>query len=160
MEERYGSSRTGGVLLLSVLTLMCALSNTPCRSGAVNPDAASGSTVTVPEHVAAGFSGHWKGPMQTKNHHDGTMELTLVRSGNELKASAKFYNDLLFSSSAIKNLRVTEDEIYLTTNILGADVHFNGKVAGEKLVGTLEAFQRRASVDTGNWDLTRTPNNP
>jgi hypothetical protein len=160
LKERHGISQFGSVVLLSVLTLICALSNTACQSKGVNTEAATGSTVTVPENVAANFSGHWKGTMLTKNHHDGTMELTLVRTGNELKASAKFYNELLFSSSPIKNLKVTGDEIYLSTNILGADVQFNGKVVGEKLGGTLEAFQRRASVDTGNWDLTRTPDKP
>lgn len=159
MWKQGESSRAVGAALVCLLAGLCLLSGA-CKASPSKAGAVGGSTVTVPEGVAENFGGHWKGPMRTKNKHDGTMELTLVRSGNELKASAKFYDDVRFSASPIKNLAVTGDEISFSTNILGALVHFKGKVAGEKLGGTLEAFQRRTSVDTGNWDLTLTTRTP
>jgi hypothetical protein len=159
MWEQDQSSRNVGAALLCLLAVACLLSGAGC--GAMSKqDTARGSTVTVAEGVAENFGGHWKGPMRTKNKHDGTMELTLVRNGNELKASAKFYDDVRFSASPVKNLEVTGDEISFATNILGADVHFKGKVGGENMGGSLEALQRSSSVDTGNWDLTRTTRTP
>ena len=154
------SSRAVGAALLCLLVATCLLSGAGCGATSSQEGPVGGSTVTVAEGVAENFGGHWKGPMRTKGKHDGTMELTLARHGNELKASAKFYDDVRFSASPIKNLAVTGDEISFSTNILGAEVRFKGTVGGEQLGGTLEAFQRRSSVDTGNWDLTRTTRTP
>jgi hypothetical protein len=137
------------ILVLIVLALSVACNKASSR----NPT--GGSRVTVSDGAANALAGQWKGTMQTKDKHDGTMELTLNREGTQIKASARFYNDKVQSASPIRGLEIKDQEIKFFTNILGANVYFTGQVNGDKLRGTLEAVQRETTVDTGNWDLER-----
>ena len=143
-------------LRLSIIALiLISLSLNVACNRASSKNTGGGSRVEVSEAEAAKLAGFWKGTMKTKFKHDGTMELTLNREGEQIKASAKFYNDKVQSSSPIRGLEINESDIKFFTNILGANVYFTGQVNGERLVGTLEAVQRNTTVDTGDWDLNR-----
>ena len=143
-------------LRLSIIALiLISLSLNVACNRASSRNTGGGSRVEVSEAEATKLAGFWKGAMWTKFKHDGTMELTLKRDGEEIKASAKFYNDKVQSASPIRGLEIKDSDIKFYTNILGANVYFTGQVTGEKLVGTLEAVQRNTTVDTGNWDLNR-----
>lgn len=143
-------------LRLSIVALiLISLSINVACNRAKSRSTGGGSRVEVSETEAAKMAGFWKGTMKTKDHGEGTMELTLKRDGEHIKASAKFYNDKLQFSGPIRGLEITETDIKFYTNMQGANVHFTGQVNGEKLGGTLEAVQRSKTVDTGDWDLNR-----
>ena len=143
-------------LRLSIVTLiLISLSLNVACNRAKSRNTSGGSRVEVSETEAAKMAGFWKGTMKTKDHGEGTMELTLKREGEHIKASAKFYNDKLQFSGPIRGLEITESDIKFYTNMQGANVHFTGQVNGAKLGGTLEAVQRSKTVDTGDWDLNR-----
>ena len=143
-------------LRLSIVTLiLISLSLNVACNRAKSRSTSGGSRVEVSETEAAKMAGFWKGTMKTKDHGEGTMELTLKREGEHIKASAKFYNDKLQFSGPIRGLEITESDIKFYTNMQGANVHFTGQVNGAKLGGTLEAVQRSQTVDTGDWDLNR-----
>jgi hypothetical protein len=139
------------ILALIVISLLL---NVACNR-ASSKNTGGGSKVAVSENEATKLAGFWKGTMKTKFEHNGTMELTLNRDGEQIKASAKFYNDKVQSASPIRGLEINDSDIKFYTNILGANVYFTGQVNGEKLVGTLEAIQRNTTVDVGDWDLNR-----
>ena len=143
-------------LRLSVIALVfISLSLGVACNRASSKSTGGGSRVAVSETEATKLAGFWKGTMKTKFEHNGTMELTLNHDGEQIKASAKFYNDKVQSASPIRGLEIKDSDIKFFTNILGANVYFTGQVNGEKLVGTLEAVQRNTTVDVGNWDLNR-----
>lgn len=141
---------------LSVLAVvLISLSLNVACNRASSQNTGGGSRVAVSEMQAAKLAGFWKGTIKTNGHGEGTMELTLNHEGEQIKASAKFYNDKLQSASPIRGLEVKDSDIKFYTNIQGANVFFTGQVNGEKLAGTLEAVQRSKTVDTGGWDLDR-----
>jgi len=139
--------------ILALIVISLSL-NVACNR-ASSKNTGGGARVEVSEAEATKLAGFWKGTMQTRFKHDGTMELTLKRDGEEIKASAKFYNEKVQSSSPIRGLEIKENDIKFYTNILGANVYFTGQVNGGKLAGTLEAVQRNTRVDEGQWDLDR-----
>jgi hypothetical protein len=155
MKEPGQSKPVVRLLRVLLIALLGASLGTACRKATPKEGNAGGSSVTVSDAEGAGLAGQWKGIMKTKNHHEGTMELSLIHEGAQLKAAARFYNDKVSSASPIKGLDVKDTMISFTTNILGANVHFTGKLNGDKLSGTLEAVQRGTTVDTGDWDLSR-----
>jgi len=141
-------------LCLIALILISLSLNVACNRAA-SKNTGGGSRVAVSEMEAAKLAGFWKGTMKTKDHGEGTMELTLNHDGEQIKASAKFYNDKLQFTGPIRGLEIKDSDIKFYTNMQGANVFFTGQVNGEKLVGTLEAVQRSQTVDTGGWDLNR-----
>src|SRR6186997_2776492 len=139
--------------ILAVVFISLSL-NVACNR-ASSKNTGGGSRVAVSEMQAAKLAGFWKGTIRTRGHGEGTMELTLNRDGEGIKASAKFYNDKLQSASPIRGLEIKDSDIKFYTNIQGANVFFTGQANSEKLIGTLEAVQRSKTVDTGDWDLNR-----
>lgn len=143
-------------LRLSIIAVVfISLSLNVACNRASSKNTGGGSRVAVSETEAAKLAGFWKGAIKTNGHGEGTMELTLNRDGEQIKASAKFYNDKLQSASPVRGLEIKDSDIKFYTNIQGANVFFTGQVNGEKLAGTLEAVQRSKTVDTGDWDLNR-----
>ena len=138
-----------------IALIFVSLSLSVACNRASSKNTGGGSKIAVSEAEATKLAGFWKGTMKTKFEHNGTMELTLNRDGEQIKASAKFYNDKVQSASPIRGLEIKDSDIKFYTNILGANVYFTGQVNGEKLVGTLEAIQRNTTVDVGDWDLNR-----
>jgi len=141
-------------LSLIALILISLSLNVACNR-ASSQNTGGGSRVAVSEMEAAKLAGFWKGTMKTKDHGEGTMELTLNHDGEQIKASAKFYNDKLQFASPIRGLEIKDGDIKFYTNMQGTNVHFTGQANGEKLGGTLEAIQRNKTMDTGEWDLNR-----
>jgi hypothetical protein len=138
-----------------IALILVSLSLNVACNRASSKNTGGGSRVEVSETEAAKLAGFWKGTMKTKDHGEGTMELTLKREGEQIKASAKFYNDKLQFSGPIRGLEIKDSDIKFYTNMQGANVFFTGQANGEKLAGTLEAVQRSQTVDTGDWDLNR-----
>ena len=84
------------------------------------------------------------------------MELALAREGAEWKAVAKFNAAGQEFSNPVRSLTVSESGISFSADIGGAEVRFVGKLAGNKLAGTLEALEKGQRIATGTWNLTQT----
>ncbi len=83
------------------------------------------------------------------------MELTLAREATEWKAEAKFNAAGQEFSNPVRNIRVGDSDISFSTEIGGAEVRFVGKLADNKLGGTLEVLEKSQRIATGTWSLTR-----
>ena len=83
------------------------------------------------------------------------MNLTLAREGAEWKAEAKFNAGGREFSNPVRNLKVSESDISFSAEIGGAEVRFAGRLADNKLGGTLEALEKGQRIATGTWSLTR-----
>ena len=135
------------------LLLMLAVSLSACAHRVANKNGAGGK-VQVSETEAASLSGKWTGPMETTKFN-ATMELALLREGTQLSAEAKFAKEALRSAKPIRDLKVSGNDISFKTEIGGADVQFNGHLNGDKLSGTLTAFQGTAIVASVTWNLAK-----
>ena len=82
------------------------------------------------------------------------MELTLARVETEWKAEAKFNAAGRDFSNPVRNLKVSDGNISFSADIGGAEVRFVGKLADNKLAGTLEALEKGQRIATGTWSLT------
>ena len=138
--------------LMLLLTLAALLS--ACGSMKVANKSGTGATVAVSETEASSLSGKWTGPMETTKF-TAQMELALRREGTQLSAEARFARDQLKSTSPIRDLKVSGNDISFKTEIGGAIVQFNGRLNGDKLSGTLTAFQGTTIAGTGTWNLLK-----
>lgn len=136
------------LLVLAALLSACAGAKPGVERGG------PGDRVTVSEADAANFTGNWTGPMETTKF-TATMELALPREGTELRAESRFAMKELRSSEPIRDLKVGGQDITFKTNIGGANVHFTGRLEGDKLSGTLVAYQGTNIVATGTWKLSK-----
>lgn len=100
------------------------------------------------------FSGTWAGPMTTDSGPGG-LEITLMRDGAEWKAGMKLRIEGQEIASAVKELKVNEAEIFFAADLDRSLVKFKGKFVGDKLSGTVEAFQGERRVGQGTFTLTR-----
>lgn len=142
---------TGLMLLLMLAALLSACGS--MKSLVANKNG-TGARVPVSETEAVNLTGKWTGPMETTKF-TATMELALLREGTQLSAEARFVRDQLRSAKPIRALKVSGNDISFKTDIGGADVQFNGRLNGDKLSGTLTAFQGTSIVATGTWTLLR-----
>ena len=111
--------------------------------------------VPVSETEAANLSGKWTGPMQTKRF-TAQMELALLHEGNQLSAQARFVRENgMKSENLIRDLKVSGNDISFKIQLGGADVQFNGHLNGDKLGGTLTAFQGDSVAGSGTWNLSK-----
>ncbi|MDT4952994.1 MAG: hypothetical protein QOJ02_1132 [Acidobacteriota bacterium] len=83
------------------------------------------------------------------------MELTLNQEGTQWKANARFNIPNHEFVEPLRELLVSGNDISFVVNIGGADVRFTGKRVGDKLDGTLEAFEKGAKIAAGTWNLVR-----
>ena len=137
-----------------MLLLMLAVMLSACSRTKPQVANKSGSKVSVSETEAVNLSGKWTGPMETTKF-TAQMELALQREGSELSAQANFAKEALKSTKPIRDLKVSGNDISFKTEIGGANVQFNGRLNGDKLSGTLTAFQGTAIVATGTWNLLK-----
>jgi hypothetical protein len=148
--KKLGNKMSSLTLLLMLVVLGSACSK-------IKPAVANkgtGSKVAVSETEATNLSGKWSGPMETTKF-TAQMELALAREGTQLSAEAKFAKEALKSAKPIRDLKVSGNDISFKTELGGADVHFNGHLNGDKLSGTVTAFQGTAIVATGTWNLLK-----
>ena len=111
--------------------------------------------VPVSETEASNLSGKWTGPMQT-TRFTAQMELALLHEGTQLSAQARFVREGgLNSERPIRDLKVSGDDISFKIELGGAVVQFNGRLNGDKLGGTLTAFQGSSVAGTGTWNLSK-----
>src|SRR5918992_6028462 len=99
---------------------------------------------------AAASSGFGQSPFSSVQ-----MELTLAREATEWKAEAKFNAAGQVFSNPVRNLKVGDSDISFSTEIGGAEARFVGKLADNKLGGTLEVLEKSQRIATGTWSLTR-----
>jgi hypothetical protein len=79
----------------------------------------------------------------------------LAREATEWRAEAKFNAAGQEFSNPVRNLKVGDSDISFSTEIGGAEVRFVGKLADNKLGGTLEVVEKSQRIATGTWSLTR-----
>lgn len=90
------------------------------------------------------------------------MELTLAQEGAEWKADSKFNIGGNEFSKTVQELNVSGNQLSFFVEIEGAQVRFAGKLADNKLDGTLEAVEKGTRIASGTWSLltaeSATPN--
>ena len=150
--KKLGKREMSSLMLLLMLAVLLS------ACGRLKPQVANksgtGSKVAVSETEASNLSGKWTGPMETTKF-TAQMELALLREGSELSAEARFAKEALKSEKPVRDLKVSGNDISFKTEIGGANVQFNGQLKGDKLSGTLTAFQGTAIVATGTWNLLK-----
>jgi hypothetical protein len=100
------------------------------------------------------FSGTWAGPMTT-DAGPGGLEITLMRDGAAWKAGMKLRIEGQEVAFAVKELKVNEAEISFAADLDRSLAKFKGRFDGDKLSGTVEAFQGERKVGQGTFTLTR-----
>ena len=111
--------------------------------------------------IAAGFpetpdlSGQWAGPITTSLSGSGGLEVTLIREGQEWKASIKLRIGGQEIAPAVDGLKIDGASVSFATAIDRTRIKFAGKIDGDKLGGTLEAFQDDRKISDGTFTLTR-----
>jgi hypothetical protein len=88
------------------------------------------------------------------------MELTLNQEAAEWKANARFSIPNHEFANPLRELLLSGNDISFVVDIGGADVRFAGKLNGDKLNGTLEAFEKGTKIAAGTWSLTRQQDAP
>ena len=144
------------LLMLAVLLSACGRkSQVANTSDTVVNKGDTKATVTVSETEASKLSGKWTGPMET-TRFKAQMELALLHEGTQLSAQVTIVRDTgLKADKPIHDLKVSGNDISFKTEIGGADVQFNGRLNGDKLGGTLTAFQGESVAGTGTWNLSK-----
>jgi hypothetical protein len=137
------------LLMLAVLLSACGRKSQDANKSVPK------ATVPVSEAEAANLSGKWTGPMET-TRFKAQMELALLHEGTQLSAQARIVRDSgLKSEKPIHDLKVSGNDISFKIELGGADVQFNGRLNGDKLSGTLTAFQGASVAGTGTWNLSK-----
>jgi hypothetical protein len=125
------------VLLAVAVTVACCL---PICAAALTQD--------------KGAAGSWSGTFKT-DKPSGTMELTVTRESEVWKCEARFVGGGKDVSGAVTDFEVDGSAVTFSSEIEGAQVKFVGKLEGDRLGGSMEAYENGAKVASGTWDLTR-----
>jgi hypothetical protein len=99
-------------------------------------------------------AGTWAGAMTT-NAGPGGLEITLAREGAAWKASAKVRLEGQEAAPPVNDLQVNGPAVVFAVMLDRTLVKINAKIEGDKLTGTLEAFQGDRKVGSGTIALTR-----
>jgi hypothetical protein len=101
-------------------------------------------------------AGSWKGEYETPSG-PGVMELTLSRPGDVWKAVCKFPEVEDENTFTARDLKVGDTEISfrIEAGEGAGEMRFSGKLAGDKIEGTLERFIDGKSEYTGRWGVER-----
>lgn len=157
MKKLVNNRETSSLMLLLVLAVLlsaCGAANKSDTKATV-PVAETKATVAVSETEASKLSGKWTGPMET-TRFKARMELALLHEGTQLSAQVTIVRESgLKAEKPIRDLKVSGNDISFKTEIGGADVQFNGRLNGDKLGGTLTAFQGESVAGTGTWNLSK-----
>jgi hypothetical protein len=93
--------------------------------------------------------------MTTSLSGAGGLEIDLSRDGQKWRASVKLRIGGQEITPTIESLKVEGSEVVCVAVIDRTQIKFTGKVDGDKLNGTLEAFQADRKVSDGNFTLTK-----
>jgi hypothetical protein len=111
-------------------------------------------TVAVALGQEPDLSGTWGGAIAT-DAGPGGLEITFTRAAALWKASMKMRIEGQEVAPTIKELKVKDGEISFAAELDRSLVKFKGSLAGDKLNGTVEAFQGERKVGQGTFSLTR-----
>lgn len=98
-------------------------------------------------------TGTWGGALAT-DAGPGGLELTLSRAGGEWQATMKFRLEGQETAPSIRDLKILNEDISFTFDLDRNLVKLSGKFAGDKLDGTVEAFQGDRKIGGGTFTLT------
>lgn len=120
-------------------------------------------TVLLPAlfFVVTGFtqepdlSGRWAGLITTTLSGAGGLEIDLARDGQKWKVSLKLRIGGQEITPSVESLEVDGAQVSYVAVIDRTKIKFTGKVYGDKLSGTLEAFQDQRKVSDGFFTLTK-----
>ncbi|HEV2905305.1 MAG TPA: hypothetical protein VGW32_09665, partial [Pyrinomonadaceae bacterium] len=101
------------------------------------------------------LSGRWAGQMTTSLSGAGGLEIDLARDGEKWKVSLKLRIGGQEINPSVDSLKIDGSQISCVAVIDRTQIKFTGNVAGDKLSGTLEAFQGDRKVSDGNFVLTK-----
>ena len=85
----------------------------------------------------------------------GEIELTLIRTGEQWKGEAKITTAGQQLLIPLREIKITNNEIVFTTDILQAELSFSGKLTGDGFSGSITGSQKGASIASGTWSLAR-----
>lgn len=101
------------------------------------------------------FAGRWAGTVTTSLSGAGGFEISLAQIDKVWKGDLKLRIGGQEIAPAIEELKIDGEQISFTASIDRTRIKFAGKIAGDKLDGTLEAFQESRKVSEGTFTLTR-----
>ena len=100
------------------------------------------------------WSGRWSGTF-TLNGTAERMALSLSRENTTWNSSLELRLDGQQRTPEVSDLRISGEDISFTVALVGRIAKFIGKVEGETLTGTVEAFQGEQKVGSGTFTLKR-----
>lgn len=106
--------------------------------------------------IRTDLAGTWKGFNEAPTGL-GALELTFSQQGAEWKGVCKFPEVDGDNSFPTRDLKVSETEVSFVIAIEDAslNMHFSGKLAGDKIEGTYEMLRAGKSTYTGAWSVKR-----
>src|SRR5439155_9525075 len=85
----------------------------------------------------------------------GDIQLTIDRAGEQWKGEAKITTAGQQLLSSLREIKVINNQIAFTANVLETELRFTGTLAGDNLSGIIGGFRGEVSVATGTWRLKR-----
>lgn len=110
--------------------------------------------VSVALAQAPDFNGTWGGAIAT-DIGPGGLEITLAREGVGWKATMKFRLEGQEVTPPVKDLKINGADISFAADLDRNSAKFAAKLGGDKLNGTLEAFQGERKIGGGTFSLTK-----
>ena len=101
------------------------------------------------------FSGRWAGAITTSLSGAGGLEIILTRAGATWKGSLRLRVGGQEVAPVVQAVKIDGDQISFRAAIDRTQLKVTGKAKGDKLDGTLEAFQEGRKVSDGTFTLTR-----
>ncbi|HEU4391888.1 MAG TPA: hypothetical protein VFV34_29145, partial [Blastocatellia bacterium] len=87
----------------------------------------------------------------------GDIELTIAREGAGWKGGAKISLTGQQLSSEVRDIKVDGNEIQFTISVLESELHFVATLTGERMVGSIDGFQKGVRIAVGGWSVRRKP---
>ena len=110
--------------------------------------------VTFASAQVPDFTGTWGGAMAT-DAGPGGLEIALARDGAGWKAIMKLRLEGQENAPPVKELKINGPEISFAADLDRNLAKFAGKLEGDKLNGTVEAFRDGVKIGSGTFSLTR-----
>ena len=85
----------------------------------------------------------------------GDIQLTIARANEQWKGEAKITAAGQQLLSSLREIKVINNEITFTINMLETELRFTGTLAGDNLSGIIGGLRGEVSVATGTWRLKR-----
>lgn len=103
----------------------------------------------------ADYSGRWAGAVATSLSGAGGLEIVLVQEGQVWKAAVTLRIGGQEVTPTVESLKIEGGDVSLTAAIDRTKLKLSGKATGDRLEGTLEAFQDERKISDGTFTLIR-----